>query len=587
MLPDIQSIDITIKKMKNLYKLKEYNQVIELSKAIYLHKTDGDLLLNNSQWHDTLYYLASSLRLSGKQNADRYFKIIINYFPNRYQGYQGLISIAKSKKEWAETVELSKDFILRFPDMWQGYFWIGQAYKDLNQIKEAEKYFIFLTKKFSDLYQGYQGLISIAQFEKDWKRTAELSKDFIIRFPDMWQGYFWLGKAYENSGLIEQAMETFRKLDTQFPLEKRGLEGLINIEKKNKNWYAVIDLTHELHSKFNDLWLVNWLLGTSYQKLSKFDKAEDSFIELNKLHPNVSKGLEGLVVLYSRMRKYTEAEVYAKELVYRFPEESEGYYHLGNIYRLNKNIEQASSYFKMLDFKFPLDTRGMEGLIAINREPKELINLLSSKISEFPDNWKWYWLKAQLSLSLKDYENAVFELRYLILHFPHRFESYLAFIHIEKIENNGQLSISILENASLYFEKNKEFFKQLSKALNLHGFYSESKEVIDILLRDYSDSHEGLLEMSKLYSEIKDWKACSLYSQKLIDCFPKIYQGYLLKIDALINLGYYHDARKLLNHTSQNFPGLSSVLESKRKELFFFKHWDEFFSSKKTEFYFK
>ena len=116
----------------------------------------------------------------------------------------------------------------------------------------------------------------------------------------------------------------------------------------------------------------------------------------------------------------------------------------------------------------------------------------------------------------------------------------------------------------------------------MHGFYSESKEVIDILVRNYSDSHEGLLEISKLYSEIKDWSACLLYSQKLIECFPEISQGYLLKIDALVNLGYYHDARKLLDHTSENFPGLSSVLESKRKELFFFKHWNEFFSSKKS-----
>lgn len=578
---DIQNIDETIENIKNLHKLKQYDQVIELSKALYVHKTDRDLALNNSQWYDILYYLANSLRLSGKQDSEKYFETIINYFPKRYQGYQGLIDIAKSKKEWTKTVELSKNFILRFPNMWQGYFWIGQSYKNLNKIKEAQNYFIFLTKQFSDLSRGYQELINISRFEKDWKKTIELSKDFIVRFPDMWQGYFWLGKAYEDSGLIEQAMETFRNLNAQFPLEKRGLEGLINIEKKNKNWYAVIDLTHELDSKFNNLWLVNWLLGTSYQKLSKFDKAEESFIELNKLHPNVSKGLEGLVVLYSRMRKYTEAEVYAKELVHRFPEKSEGYYHLGNIYKINKNIEQASSYFKTLDFKFPLDTRGIEGLIAINRDSKELINLLSSKISKFPDNWKWYWLKAQLALSLKDYENAIFELRYLVLHFPHRFESYLALIHLEKIENNGKISISIIENAILSFGKNKLFFKKLSKALNLHGFYSESKEVIDMLIKEYPNSHEGLLEMSKLYSEIKDWNACSLYSQKLVERFPEISQGYLLKIDALVNLDYYNDAEELLDYTSQKFPDLSSVVEIKRKEFFFFKRWNELFSSKK------
>jgi lipopolysaccharide biosynthesis regulator YciM len=86
-----------------------------------------------------------------------------------------------------------------------------------------------------------QGLVNIAQYQQNWQKVIELSKVFIGAFPDMWQGYWWLGNAYRYSSEYGHAAEQFETSTCLFPTQHQGLQGKVNIEQHQQNWKKTVD----------------------------------------------------------------------------------------------------------------------------------------------------------------------------------------------------------------------------------------------------------------------------------------------------------------------------------------------------------
>ncbi|WP_201578130.1 tetratricopeptide repeat protein [Psychrobacter immobilis] len=518
--------------------------------------------------------------LAQYDKAEATFKCLHERFPKIQGGLTGQIDISNLQKDWSNSITLSKKLVSIHPELWQGYWLLGQAYKNLAQYDKAEATFKCLHERFPKIQGGLKGQIEVSNLQKDWSKSIALSEEFIKNHPHMWHGYFWKGRAYLNRGSHEYAMKEFKELDTKFPSEHHGLIGMVDTFKKDKNWHAAINLLLDSKSRFKNLWLINWHLGVSYKALKEFKKAETCFIELDRNNPEITKGLEGLVSLYNTRQDYVKSESYAKILISRFPEYLVGYELLGNIYTITGYFDKSNTCFNTINSKFPEKNIGIEGLIRnsnMKRDYNESLILSTSLIDKNPYYWKGYWLKAQILLYIKDNINAVYYLNHLVTHFPSLYESYLAFIYIEKITNNGGISNQFLDNCSRCFQVDYQFYENLSNALNVHGFYEKSKDVLFELIKNYPDMHLGLLNLIKLHYEIGEWRQCFTYTQQLTDSFPELWDGYLWKIKALIKLERYSEAEQIGDYLIKEYPVLSKDLTI-FKEIQFFKHWDSFIS---------
>jgi len=156
------------------------------------------------------------------------------------------IEIANQNQNWDYVVSLSAQLIKRKPELWKGYWWKGTSHKNLYQYDKAIETFIQLNDKLPNLHQGLQGLIDVANHQKDWGHAKDLSKLFIKKYPRLWQGYWWNGNAYNNLKQYDKAEAAYRYLKENFPNLIYGCLGLVEISHSQRAWNKSIEYSQEM-----------------------------------------------------------------------------------------------------------------------------------------------------------------------------------------------------------------------------------------------------------------------------------------------------------------------------------------------------
>src|SRR6185503_333702 len=88
--------------------------------------------------------------------------------------------------------------------------------------------------------------------KEDYPRAIEEGNKLVARYPDFWQGYSWLGKAYQEQG---NQVEALKNLNLAVKISKRSHTILANlgyayasygnIEEANKILKELIDLYNQ------------------------------------------------------------------------------------------------------------------------------------------------------------------------------------------------------------------------------------------------------------------------------------------------------------------------------------------------------
>ncbi len=232
-----------------------------------------------------------------------------------------------NNKNFNQTVKLSLDILeqhsrennllITKEQEFDCVFYLGQSYKILGEYDKTRECFEYLLEKFPK--DKNEEFIQSLRKKHDWQNVIEIGTLFITKFPQLLQGYWWLGHAYKNLAKYDEAEQTFKQLQEKFPNMHQGWAGIVNIAQHQQNWQKSLDASLEAIEKFpQQLPLYNHK-GMALKNLKRFDEAEEFFTQLKQQFPNSEIPYIGLANIYSTLRKWKDAIYTLKQGLIYFP----------------------------------------------------------------------------------------------------------------------------------------------------------------------------------------------------------------------------------------------------------------------------
>lgn len=272
-------------------------------------------------------------------------------------------------------------------------WWTGQAYRHSSQYENSKNQFHSLIHKFPDNHLGFEGLINIAQQQKDWKAVIKQSLEFQTKFPSLWHSYWWLERAYLNTKEYDKTEQWFSLLAQKFPKQHHGVFGLAEAAYHAKNWEIAIERNLKLQNEFPNLWQGYWWAGQAYKNTKEYEKAEEQFELLSQKFPKQHHGIFGLAEIAYEMTNWELAISRGLELQIKKPDAWQGYWWAGHAYKNLLQYNKAEEQFHLLTQKLPNTHQGVQGLISIAQHKKDwkaTIDIATQFQTKFPELWHSY-----------------------------------------------------------------------------------------------------------------------------------------------------------------------------------------------------
>lgn len=307
---------------------KQYHGIYGLAETAYHAKNweiaiERNLKLQNkfpNLWQGYWWAGYSYKNLKEYSKAEEQFKLLAGKFPKQHHGIYGLAEIAYEMTDWELALSHSMELQTKKSDIWQGYWWAGSAYKNLLQYDKAEEQFHLLNNKLPNLFRGMQGLVNIAQHQKDWGKTIDIAKQFQEKFPDLWHSYWWLGQAYKNLADYDNAIKQFLLAQDKFPNDSHGYQGMIDIANHQNNWQDLLEFSENYIKAFPEKIEGYYHKGNALKNLKQFENAENFFIDLSTQFPDKTQPLTGLANIYYTLRKFGKGIEVLEKAVILFPD---------------------------------------------------------------------------------------------------------------------------------------------------------------------------------------------------------------------------------------------------------------------------
>jgi tetratricopeptide (TPR) repeat protein len=120
-----------------------------------------------------------------------------------------------ANRQWAEAKKPLEKLIALYPQYTgddNAYRLLAEAHRQLGETQQEKDVLGKLAMISSDAAYAYGRLLEIAMEEKDWQSVVRYGEKYMAVFPMLGQLHWQLGRASEELGLDEQAIESYRRL---------------------------------------------------------------------------------------------------------------------------------------------------------------------------------------------------------------------------------------------------------------------------------------------------------------------------------------------------------------------------------------
>ena len=287
--------------------------------------------------------------------------------------------------------------------------------KDFNFIKRTQLILtVLLFSVFTSFSQSYNYEKATEAFKaKDYDLALDFYTREISDNPKNIEALFYRAIVYqykEKNSLaisdVNAALKGFNKKEKKWIAACHSLKAsiYIDIDQREK---AIEEYT--LAIKSNEEYKTYYISRAQvYYDLNKFDKAEADYLKVIKMDESDVQALAGLGRNYLALKNYTESEKIFDQVIKLNSEYNSAYYFRAILFYKQKKYNNAIAdafYAYVLD-ESDSDNRRL----FLNYAEKNITLALSkvnSKINEFPEKEDWYFVRAQLNESTKDYFAAI------------------------------------------------------------------------------------------------------------------------------------------------------------------------------------
>jgi tetratricopeptide (TPR) repeat protein len=135
--------------------------------------------------------------------------------PNHFQALTLYAKILITDRQWEQAIETLEKLIAIYPQ-YRGednaYQLLAEVHRHLGETDEERQVLEKLATKSSDASQAYGRLMEIAMEAGDWQDVVKYGRKYLAVYPLLSQLYWQLGRAGEELGRNEEAIESYKRL---------------------------------------------------------------------------------------------------------------------------------------------------------------------------------------------------------------------------------------------------------------------------------------------------------------------------------------------------------------------------------------
>lgn len=341
----LESMDF--KQFSIFFKSKKYFDVIywfEKSKDIY-----------SCEYESLFYYAHSLLNMNQIEKSTKCFNMIVERFPEKYQGSEGLYLIAEKNNQWNSAQIILSELLIKYPQnigLHLKYLLLMVRIEGFEKSKELFENFINRIGKPELLLSCYAAQ---AQLAKDWDLSNKLLSELVQYYPLNFSYKYKYGKNLQKVNSISDMRsyfkDEFETNDFSYILAKGYIESLLIF----KEWSNVLIVVDEIRKNGSPPQIAEtlFLSRIAYVKLRKADTLEELVNKFLKLHKDFYQAWKVYALLPyllydGDVKKVEQAYKRTKEIVNYFPENLDAKIILGtrcmDLYR----FKEAESIFESL-----------------------------------------------------------------------------------------------------------------------------------------------------------------------------------------------------------------------------------------------
>ena len=215
-----------------------------------------------------------------------------------------------------------------------------------------------------------------------------------------------------------------------------------------------------------------------------------------------------------------------------------------NIFLINSNQDKAKDILLSLYNQYPLDINVYSALLEFYQLVKkwpELIMLYLDLFSKDIKNESYLINALDVSIATENEKLVIDKLKRLLLSYPDNqilLSSYLQIIYNNQLYSHAELTLKELINKT---DINVKLEIQLAEIYILLNDFEKSRDILEkVIVNQEMDNYLYNL-VSITYTNLEEFDKLLLYSEKNIDLYPDVRDGYENKIIALLHQKMYDE----------------------------------------------
>ena len=335
------------------------------------------------------------------EEAQKYYKIVLDIFPKNKRAQLGLIDLKRSNKNFV-TTNPPQDIIKQLINLYnQGQFQLVVEHSQ-KLLKQHPKAFVI----WNILGAAHKGLGNTDKASLSFKKTTELNPNFA-------DGYNNLGASLHNQGMLEESMLAYHKAISLRPNYVEAYSNLGVLLQENGKIKEAIESYKKAISINPDYAEAHNNIGNAFRDQAKLTEAIGSYNRAISIKPDYAEAYCHMGIALNDQGKLNESiEAYEKATTYKpsyieaWTNGAEALEKWNRLTQLEDWLKQAFESFKVI----PADILYLQSkLLWRNKEFQKAFDLISTINDEFIAEKRkqdYFNLKAKCFESLKQYANA-------------------------------------------------------------------------------------------------------------------------------------------------------------------------------------
>jgi len=346
--------------------VKSYNQIPSeqtKDKLIALYKTKGDILLSQNKKDEAIKFYSKFVELKeiNATNKDTVtYEFLRTLLPDNFFVRYCLLMLYMRQNLWDKAVvevEYIKHMGISNEDIMgkliEVYYMLGNKYYNEKKFKEAEQYLNYIinadtTGRFCCLFSTIHILSLIHEQIGNIDKAVETWLKLESFDTQKGQGYYHIGSMFNRKLNPQKAVEFFEKY---LPFRPHSDTGIFLMLGNLYEQIGVIDKALEMYKKLENIdsyeWQGHYYIGLLYEKKESWADALVEFENVLKIKPEDSQMLLKIGQLYERVGNNKRAiEIYRNVIVLDPLKESQLSLLISKLYEKMGEREKALFLFK-------------------------------------------------------------------------------------------------------------------------------------------------------------------------------------------------------------------------------------------------